>query len=106
MFEINKNNIIQGPRKRQRINIISKAKWKHLRRQFIKQIKTIAPPKNFFQIKYREDKNDWIAAYNKEINNLEQVGEMTVTALPPNKKPIKILELFSVKFDNPKQKIM
>ena len=25
---------------------------------------------------------------------------MTVTALPPNKKPINILELFSVKFEN------
>jgi len=45
----------------------------------------------------RADKEIWIKAYQKEINNLEKVGGMTVVNMPINEEIIDTLDIFSWK---------
>ena len=61
-FEIDKSNIIEGYRSRKTL--------RKLTNRFFNAMKQLSPPKNFFQIKHRPDKEKWTAAYSKELNSL------------------------------------
>ena len=61
---------------------------------------TTLPPKNYDSILLRPGKDLWLEVYQREIDKLEQTGEMKVVPRPSNKRVIPILELLTTKKDN------
>ena len=85
-----------------------RSKSTQVRTQMIKLYKlaiaeTTLPPKSYHGIHSRADKDCWYRAYDKEMTNLEQIGQMTVVPRPTKAQVIPLLELFTVKHDNIKQ---
>ena len=61
---------------------------------------TVSPPKTYQEIIRRLDKDDWIQAYRKEVQNIESIGQLEVVDRPIGEHIIPVLELFTVKYDN------
>jgi len=103
--EISTGNIIEGSRKRVQVHRIKvQDRTKDMIYYRIASLKTLQPPKNFKEIEYRPDAQEWFSAYNKELNGLEDIGKMEVVQYNHQAKVIPILELFSFKYDNILQK--
>eukprot|EP00924_Labyrinthula_sp_SR-Ha-C_P013014 augustus_masked-scaffold_12-processed-gene-6.57-mRNA-1 protein AED:0.11 eAED:0.11 QI:0/0/0/1/1/1/2/0/530 len=69
----------------------------------LKQYQQASVPKSFFQIRYRNDKQHWYSAYEKEYNKFTSIAEckeVPRTEIPPEVKPFRFIEIFEVKKDN------
>ena len=57
----------------------------------------LKPPRRWYEIQHRNDKQQWIEAYQKEVNSLEKVGGMVVVPHPRKEEVLELLEIFSWK---------
>ena len=48
----------------------------------------------------RADQHHWLTAYNREIKNIEETGNLIVVERPKHVSVIQILELFVTKYNN------
>ena len=57
----------------------------------------LKPPRKWYEIQHRNDKQQWIEAYQKEVNSLEKVGGKIVVPYPKDEEVLELLEIFSWK---------
>ena len=57
----------------------------------------LKPPRTWKDIESREDKQQWIEAYQKEVDSLESVAGMLVVDHPRSEEVLELLEIFSWK---------
>ena len=91
LAEITEGNIINYPRRN---------KLSEVQNYVVKLLKTTVPPNNYYQLKHRSDEAEWTKAYFKELNNLQDIGKMSVVKRPSTSEVIKLMEIFIVKYDN------
>ena len=48
--------------------------------------KSTVPPESFHSLRHRSDKREWKAAYSKELNNLQPIGQMEIVPTPSDVK--------------------
>ena len=68
------------------------------------KVETIVKPKRYSELENRNDGQLWKEAYDKEIKKFEEIAEMKLVKRPKDKQVLPILELYTQKFDNIKQK--
>ena len=67
---------------------------------FQNKVEMFTTPKNYTEIKRRNDFEAWDAACQKEIDKFYDVGKMKLIEKPPHVQVLPILELYNRKFDS------
>ena len=103
--DVNEAHVVSGKRTRKPVQRYA-PEGRSRALKTIVRLSKLQPPKKFSEIEHRDDGADWLSAYKKEIQSLEDVGGFEVIRrkeVPEGAQVLKILELFTEKHDGRKK---